>query len=99
MYYSTLNDKGKKAAMALAKQVGLEGSVSTEYTPWGERCAFFKLKEKAVGVDDCREACRKLEAAGFDADYLFMGTPPEVLGGFIGKRFSDKASQLKEAEQ
>ena len=98
MYYDKLTKEGEKFAQILAQKAGIEGKVTREYAPWGEKFAFFKLSKPAIGAD-CAAACKKLEQAGFDPDLLFMGTPPEVRGGFIGKRFSVLATELKNANQ
>ena len=92
MYYSRLNAKGKEFALRFAKENGLTGNVVIEYTPSGERCAFFKLSKPALGDTDVNKACKAMELCGFDPDVLFMGYPVQVNGGFIGKSFSDKAT-------
>ncbi len=94
MYYERLNEEGKRLANLLAQREGLKGKVTTEYTPAGDKCAFFQLAKPARGAD-CEEACRRLKQAGFDPDLLFMGCPPAVYGGFIGEAFSKKATELK----
>lgn len=99
MYYGRMNDNGKSIALEIAKAQGLEGRVGVEHTPWGEVCAFFHLKKKAIGEKAVGEASTKLRTCGFDPDVLFMGTPVELHGGFIGEDFTKRAKAHVAAKQ
>ena len=95
MFYARLNAKGQQLAALLAERAGLQGRVVTELSPAGDKAAFFKLKTPARGAE-VEGVCKQLKEAGFTPDYLFgSGAGPCVEGGFVGKEFSDKATQLQ----
>ena len=98
MFYEKLNAIGSRIAVDLAIEQGLVGRVTTELTPQGDRAAFFKLKVAAIGNEEVDIASKKLKACGFEPDVLFMSTPIQLHGGFIGKRFSDLATARRNLE-